>query len=396
KPTAFSQVFEQVFRVGIGLFLGYTLYKGLTTFGLIDQFDAGVKGAAGAAFGGTVGSIAGLLVILVIYIVGKPMITARRRKYDGGERSPWKQILKEILSIAIPITIGAAIMPIMNFIEAPIIMNRLLASGYSGAEATNLYGQIGGLAMPIINLPQVLTMALAMSLVPLISSAHKERDHEKLQYNTVLSVRIAMLIGLPCAIGIAVLAEPIMLLLYKSRFEEAVNVAPTLALLAVGVIFLSVVQTVSGVLQGVGKQMIPVLNLVVGIVIKIAVTWILVGIPALNIKGAAIGTIAAYIVVAYLDLRATKKYTGAVFDLKLTFLRPAAAALIMGAVAWLIYHVIFGGVQGNSIGTLVSIAVAGVVYLVLLFVLKAITREDLVNMPKGDKIIKLMDKLGRK
>lgn len=399
KPTAVSQVIEQLFRVGFGLFLAYTLFKAGDTISLFSQYgkqSGGVGGATGATFGATIGSIAGLVVILLIYGFSKKAINYRIAVHSDGEREDGRVIIRNILLIAVPITIGAAIMPIMNFAEVPIIVNRLTATGWTPDVAKNLYGQIGGLAAPIINLPQVLTMALAMSLVPAISSRFKEGDIAGVRSNTALGMRIALIVGLPCALGIAVLSQPIMLLLFKSRAGEAINVAPTLSILAIGVIFLSVVQTVSGILQGVGKQMVPVKNLCVGIVIKIVLTWVLVGIPSLNIKGAAIGTCVAYLVVAVLDVYGVKKYTGAKFDIMLTYVKPFISSLVMAAVAWLTYYKVLSGGQGDSLKTLLAIFVAAVVYVIMLFVTRSITREDLGNMPGGDKILRLAQMIKRR
>lgn len=399
KPTAVSQIIEQFFRVGFGLFLAYTLFKAGPEMALFSKYgeqSGEAAGAAGATFGATIGSVAGLLMILLIYALSGKAIRYRIAVHAGGDREEGRTIMRNILLIAVPITIGAAIMPIMNFAEVPIIVNRLTATGWEPEVAKNLYGQIGGLATPIINLPQVLTMALAMSLVPSISSHFKEKDMEGLRYNTALGMRISLLIGLPCAFGIAVLSRPIMLLLFPTRAEEAISVAPTLSILAVGVIFLSIVQTVSGILQGVGKQMVPVKNLCVGIVIKVILTWVLVGIPSLNIKGAAIGTCAAYLVVAVLDVYGVKKYTGARFDIMLTYVKPFVSSAVMAVAAWLMYYKVLSGGEGDSVKTLVAIFVAAIIYVAMLFITKSITREDLENMPKGDKILRLVDKIKRR
>ena len=271
RPTAISQIIEQVFRVFFGLFLGYVLFHQAAGTGLFSSYSPGEKGAAGAAFGATIGAVGGLAIILFVYALSKKGLMKRieRNKNDCPEKG--SDILKKILVIAVPITIGACITPIMNMIEAPVVMKGLVGSGVASSTAKNLYGQISGYAIPLINMPQVLTMALAMSRVPLVSAAHRKNDTQELQYNTKLAVRIAMIIGLPCAAGMCILAEPILLLLYSSNWDEAVNVAPTFAILAVGVLFVSIVQTVSGILQGVGKQNIPVINMCIGIVIKIVI-----------------------------------------------------------------------------------------------------------------------------
>lgn len=395
KPTAISQVVEQVFRVFFGLFLGYALYHSAGGSGFLADFSAGEKGAAGAAFGATIGSLGGLAIMFLVYFLSKRGIFRRINHYGTSNvHESDGAILKKILAIAVPITIGAAITPIMNLIEVPVIMKALLNSGWDQDVANNLYGQISGFCTPIINMPQVLTMALAMSLVPLISSAYKRKDADELKYNTSFAIKIAMIIGMPCAIGMAVLAEPILLLLYSSRWNEAVNAAPTFAILAIGVIFVSVVQTVSGILQGVGKQNIPVYNFIIGLVIKVILTYILVGIKSLNIKGAAIATVVTFVVVAVLDVIATKKYTGAKFNIVEVYIKPGISTAVMGVVAWAMYYLIFGGVQGSKLGCLVSITVAGAVYVVMLFVTKTLTREDMESFPGGSKITKVMEKIG--
>lgn len=395
RPTAISQIIEQVLRVFFGLLLGYTLFHG--TIGKnITSYSGGEKGAAGAAFGATIGALGGLAIIFFIYVLSKKGIEGRIARHENNAPESGKEILRKILAIAVPITIGACITPIMNVIEAPVVLKGLIGAGYESDVAKNLYGQISGFAIPLINMPQVLTMALAMSLVPLISSAHKRNDVDSLRMNTSLAVRIAVIIGLPCAVGMAILAEPILLLLYSSRWDEAVNVAPTFAIMSVSVLFVSLVQTVSGILQGVGKQNIPVINMCIGIVIKIVVTYFLVGIPSLNIKGAGIGTLVTYIVVAALDMYATKKYTGAKFDIGLTLIRPLISTVAMGFVAWFVYFVLFGGVQGHKIGCLLAIMAAAFVYCVMLFVTKSITTEELDVIPGGSKIKKLGEKFSRR
>ena len=395
RPTAISQIIEQVFRVFFGLLLGFMLFRETIGEDFVD-YSPGEKGAAGAAFGATVGALGGLAIIFFVYVMSRGAIHKRIERHENNAPESGKEILRKILVIAIPITIGACITPIMNVIEAPVVIRGLSSSGYESEVAKNLYGQISGFAIPLINMPQVLTMALAMSLVPLISAAHKTQDRESLHYNTSLAMRIAIIIGLPCAAGMAILAEPILLLLYSSRWDEAVNIAPTFAIMSVGVLFVSLVQTVSGILQGVGKQNIPVINMCIGIVIKIVVTYFLVSIPSLNIMGAGIGTLITYIVVAVLDVWATLKYTGARINVGLTFVRPLISTACMGVAAWFVYYILFDGEQGNKIGCLMAIMIAALVYVIMLFITKSITTEELENIPGGSKIIRLGNTIRRR
>ena len=400
NPTAVSQVIEQVFRVGFGLSAGLCVLSFRRVIPVVGRADpttaSDVKGAMGAISGATFGSAAGLALVAFIYFKSRPAIHRRMEMHPDTVYEATGDILKKILLIAVPITIGAAVMPIMNMVEVPIINSRLLDAGFTPEEADVLYGTLSGYVMSLINLPQVLTSALAMSLVPMITSVFTQKDTEALHENTVLGMRIATMIGLPCAFGMAVLSHPIMLLLYPTKPQVADNSAACLTILAIGIIFLSIVQTLTAILQGVGKQMVPVINLLIAVVIKIVVTFVLVGIPTLNIRGAAIGTTVAYLAAAVLDIMAVKKYVGVSFPPGLCYLRPALSAGIMAVFARLVFNVltmILGhGIAASGIATMLSIILAACLYAVLLIVTKSCTRDDLLHMPKGNKLAALYDK----
>jgi len=283
-------------------------------------------------------------------------------------------------------------MPIMSAIDVAIVMRRLQHAGFTEAAANSLYGQLTGMAAPLINFPGVLSMSIAMSLVPAIAGAKKRNDIEFMQYNVELGLRTAMLIGLPAAFGLMTLSKPIMLLLYPLQVESAISAAPNLFILAFGIIFLSTVQTLTGVLQGIGKQSIPVVNLLIGSMFKIAITYALTGIPAINVKGAAIGTVTAYIVASALNLMAIEKYTGTKLNMQLTFIKPLISSLCMSAGVFLTYTLIriwFG----NSLAVLTSMMVGVAIYAIMLFVTKSIKSEEIQKLPRGDKLIKLWGKI---
>lgn len=396
KPTAVSQVMEQVFRVIVGLALAYYLFNNAKIDGIFANFNKYGQGAAGGTFGATAGSIAGLLVVVLIYAASKKAIRKRIKQTKDTVRQSAKSIMATMLKIAIPITIGASIMPIMNILDAVIIKNRLVSAGYTSVQATSLYGQLSGFVSPLINFPQVLTAALAMSLVPFISAAWKRKDTYQLTTNTALAVRIALIVGLPCAFGLAVLSKPIMLLLFSYGDEAgAMSAAPTLAVMAFGVIFLSITQTVTGILQGVNKQSVPVKNLAIGVLIKVGLTWVLTGIYVLNVRGAALATVITYAVVSVLDIKATRKYTNVKFDWNLTLARPLIATLVMTAAAFVVYALV-SQIIDLRVACVIAILIAVIVYAVMLFVTKSITREECATMPGGNKLVGIIDRFSRK
>lgn len=384
KPTATSQIVEQFFRVIVGLTLA-TILAGSSL----------QLAAAGASFGATAGAIAGIVAMILIYVKRKKQLMPHMEKNQSPSGDSGFQILVKIFTISIPITIGAAIMPIMNTIDLAIVMRRLQDTGWSADTAVSLYGQLTGMAAPIINFPQVLTQAIAISMVPAIAAAYRQRDMQFLQYNIQLGVRTSMLIGLPCSLGIMTLAEPIMVLLFPMQRASAINAAPCLFVMGFSVIFLSTAQTLSGVLQGLGKQMIPVINLFVGVVVKIVLTYTLTGIHDINVKGAAIGTAAAYAIASILNIIAVKKHTGMKFDVNLTFMKPIGCGLVMCGFVWASYRVALG-ILGNTLSTMIAVSLGVAVYGGMLFITKAITNEELKLLPKGDKLLKLFYKFKRK
>ena len=383
-PTASSQVIEQAFRVVFGLSMAVIL------------LPAGLKfAAAGASAGAAAGGFFGLIGIFAIYMRRRSVIRENCRNSPDGESEAAKSILWKIVVIAVPVTIGAAIMPIMTNIDLAIVVRRLVQSGYSSAEANSLYGQLSGFATPLINLPQVLTQAIAMSLVPAVASAFSAKDQEFLRYNTAFGIRTAMIIGMPCSVGLMVLSKPIMLLLYPAQQASAVNAAESLFILAFGAIFLSLVQTLTGILQGVKRQLIPVINLAIGAGIKVIITYVLTGIPSVNVKGAATGTAAAYITAALLNYRAVRKYTGSRPNFSLTFGRPMLSAAIMGAIVWAIYSGL-SLLTGNTVATMVSVFCGVVVYGFCILRFKGITPDEIKMLPKGAKIVAMLRLDGRK
>lgn len=386
NPTAISQFIEQIFRVAVGLILASVMVaQGLE------------MAAAGATFGATVGSIAGLLIIMLIYALNKKAINyhlrqSRQIHTERRKKEKTMAIVKQILIIAIPITIGASILPLVNFADSAIVTRRLLDGGFTDVEARELWGQLSGYCNTMVGLPQVLTQAVAVAMVPAIAAAYRLRNRAEIDGNINLGMRISMIIGMPCAAGMIALAEPILLLLFSSEAASAISAAPTLMVMCLGVPLMALLQTTNGILQGVNRQVLPMKNLAIGAVAKIILTYVLVAIPSLNIKGAAIGSVFVYGIALILNLRDMKRYTKVKVDFMLTYIKPTAASVIMGICAFASYKILFGALGSNSLATLGAVVVGVIVYAVLILATKAITKEEIGRLPKGGKLVKILDK----
>ena len=382
-PTAISQLIEQLFRAGFALSLAYLL------------LGRGVPIAAGgASFGASAGAIAGTIVIIFIYFRNRKTIAKEINSTQGFEEEDVSRIIKDILYIAIPITIGASIVPIINQIDTVLITKILQQIGYTEAEASARLGQLSGNAQTLINLPQVLSVAMAMSLVPSISDAFTRKDYRSIKNTTNSGIRMTLLIGLPCAIGLLILAHPIIDLLYFSKTAvEKAGTSELLAILSISIVFLTLVQSLTAILQGIGKPMKPVKNLAIGAVIKVVLTYTLVMIPSIEAKGAAISTVITYLVASILNLYDVKKYTGVEISLTNTILRPVISGAIMGVVVKIAY--VYGAmIIGSKLATLVSIGIGAVVYGISLLLIGAVTSEDFEMLPKGKVIAKKLKSIG--
>lgn len=392
KPTAISQVVEQFFRTIVGLGAAFYLFY-VAGDNFIEGYDKYALGASGANLGATAGSIGGLLMILIIYGLANKTIKKKIAKSKHMGVADSKIILKKILVIAVPITIGAAIYPILNLIDSALVMNRLMdGAGFSHEVAKELYGQLSGFVGSLINFPQLLSQSVAVSLVPVIAAAHKLNNRKEMNDNVMLGLRMASIVGFPCAFGLIALSKPILLFLYPVQAESAANAASILAIMSFGLLFLVETLTITGILQGIGKPMIPVLNMVAGVFIKIILTWVLVGIPAINVNGAALGSVGAFIITMFLNFRYLTRKTKVDINKRLAFAKPLVAAFTMGVIVKIFYMLVIKVIPHNSIVTLLGVMVGVVVYVLMIFKTGTIKKEEIVFFPKGDKLLKIVNK----
>ena len=380
SPTAISQIVEQFVRVATGLGLAFIL------------IPRGVElAAAGASFGTSIGPIAGTSILMFIYFRRRKKLEGEFTNDNPHHRESAGKILLKLASIAIPITIGVSILPIMNIVDVTVVMRRLQETGFSPATANALYGQFSGMAGPIINIPQALALSIALSLVPAISAAKSINDTDFLKRNVSLGLRTSVIIGVPCTFGLMALSEQIMLLLYPLQAASATSGASSLFVLSIGILFLAIAQTMAGILQGLGRPSIAVATLFIGVIVKIIATYIFVGIPSLNIVGAAIGSTLAYITIGILNLILVKKMTDTRFDMHLTFTKPIISGIAMSIFVIGSYNVL-SLIVSRNLATAVAVLIGAIVYGLTLILTKGINKNEIKMLPKGDKIVSLLIK----
>lgn len=410
--TALSQITEQVGK----LIASYTLailfvklYPGRPELW-----------AMGTLIGISISEVLGLIVIWLIYKKSRRQLPSYKLEDMVISKKTFRNVGLSLLMIAVPITLGASIMPITGIADT-IFIKRLLQAGYlargfsnevvSGMAETG-FVSLRSYVTPLINMPAVLTLALSMSLVPAIAPMRAARDRRGIRKVGTTGLKLAMLIGAPCAVGLFLIGAPVMALLYtkvrastdywaiKGFIPQILAMAPgkevsvyTLAggimqISAIGVLFLSLVQTLTGVIQGIGKQNVPVMFLLAGGIVKVVSMVVLMKFTKLGILGAAISTVLCYVVAGIGDTAYVIGHADIKLDWIDVFVKPLGSALVMGLFVYLVYNLVYK--MGHPTAAVFAALFAGVaVYAACLWIVKAFNKDDLSFMPARRKLAKI-------
>ncbi|MFW2491194.1 putative polysaccharide biosynthesis protein [Clostridium chromiireducens] len=359
-PSAISQILEQVGRVifGVGLAV-FLLPRGI-------EYSAG-----GAAFGATAGAVMGGSYLYASY-------KKIRKSYKVKKIKSNPEILSTILRIAIPISLGTTVSSIMNLIDSILVPQKLLQAGFTNTQATVLYAQLTGKASVIINIPLTLSIAICTSLIPIIAENFILKKQRELKNKIDASMKMAAVIAIPCTFGLFFLAGPVMKLIFPGKFEGI----EILKYLSLTIPFIIITQTTTAILQGTGNYIKPIVNLLIGCVIKVILTWTLVSMEAFNIYGAVIASFSAYVVVSILNI-ITLKFTLKIgLNLYEILIKPAYASTIMMLFVLFSYNIIYKNTISNGLSCLTSILLGIIVYITLIIVFKVFDMEEIKSRLK--------------
>ncbi|NLB80629.1 MAG: polysaccharide biosynthesis protein [Clostridiaceae bacterium] len=394
-PTAFSEVIEALGKLVIGMLLAWW-FVGISI----------ERAAAGAVAGVTGSTMLGLIFIVIVFVIDK----VKGEKNGNENTRSIRGIIKRLLIISLPITIGASVASLTNVVDMMTIMNRLQSitnvtpefitkyqsiindgvavGGITEDLANKLYGLYSGYAVLLFNLPLTMIVALSTSVLPAISAAITRRDALGAQTITKSVIRITILFALPCTVGLAVLAGPILQLILNNSLAKDL-----LRTISIAIVFVSIVQVTNAVLQAYGKMHIPVINMIIGGIVKIAFNYYFIGIASINIEGAPLGTIACYFVIAMLNLIYIARLTKAKFEKADFIFKPLFSAVGMGVIATFSVNAMLGVGIGEKIAVLPAIAIGAIVYMLLILTTGGITKSDVEMMPAGKRVAETLGKL---
>ncbi len=391
-PTAVSEIAEAIGKFAIGIALGYFA---------ISRGES-IEVAAGYAIAGiTIGVAMGML-----FLIGSKVLYNSRHKNvqpesgDAGVLSTRREILHQMLIIALPITISSVALNLTGIIDTFSIINSM--SLYTAKEiAETAYGNYSTLAVTMAHLPSAFIQPIASSLTPALTASliavktaktEQEKKQKKLASDKVMHscLKFAAIISIPCAIGMSLLSKPILSMLFSNP-ESVKNAAPLLSILSIGVFFTAMLTITTSILQAHKLQKKPIISMFCGIVVKLILNLVLIRNPSVGIYGAPIGTVACYFTMAAVNFFFVIKYVGIQINFVKNFIKPFLATILASMVTIATYWLV-GLRFGDTIATCAAILMTIITYFILLFLLRTFQRSDIIILPKGEKLYQFLSR----
>ncbi len=377
-PTAVSQTIEAITKVAVGV--GLAVY-------ILQRYDSSEWAAVGAITGVSVSALLGT-IYLTIY-----KLNQKRKDRAVGEEDPTsasrKELLITLLKFAVPITIGSCFLSLLDLVDGGVLMNQLQrTAGFTELQAKDMQALLGH-ARKFYDLPGAFVIPISTSLLPVLSGAVASKDCETADRISSASLRVTLLISIPASVGMCLFAEPICGLLLAGSPSAAAGTAPLLAMLSVAIAFNSTLYVTNAILQSFGRPTLPVINMAIGGVVKITLSYILTGMPEVNVMGSAISTVVSYCLIMVLNFIAIRRCQPNLDSIVKTALPLIFSAAIMGGVSYAAYWGMCFFLPPR-LAVLPAILLAIVVYAVSAVLCRAVTYDDVVMLPKGETLARLL------
>jgi len=357
-PTALTQSLEQLIRCVAGFLIAYMLLpKGIE------------YAAAGASLGVVTGELAGFVSILLIYVRNRPVVPS---VFKVLRFESFYSIAVRVFNLAFPVSLTRLASTTLLWIDAVLIPKRLLSNGMGMSEATSSYGQFVGISQSLLFAPAIITLSLATALLPAISGALAVKNFTTVRMRCEDAVRITLIAAMPSTVVYVFLSEELCGLIFG--YPKA---GTSLSILALGGPFLYLVQTTTGILQGLGKASRPFINMAVASLFKITGIYYLTGVPQFGVQGTAAALAVYYMIMALLNLADVRKYTGLEIRLPKLLFKPLFAAAVMSIVILLSKSYLFACTHSESLATMGTVLGGMFIYVLILILSGGISIKDL-------------------
>lgn len=384
-PTAVSQMIEAVCKLTLGVLMGrYAVSMGMENH----------VAAAYAITGVTIGVAAGMLFLCISKLTFRATVYDAEYVLPAGEPIPepraTKTLLRQLIVLSVPIMISSSVMSFTSMLDSMIVSDRLHSLGYVESEIAAKLGNYKTLAVSLFNLPPALIYPISYSIVPLLAAANAKDGPERVRTIVQSSYKVAALIALPCSLGLSVLSKPILCLLFDEASAD--RAAPLLSLLSLSIFFIGMLAISNAVLQAHKKERLPIVSMLVGSVVKLAVSFVLVGNRNVEMFGAPIGTFMCYFAIVMVDLYFVAKHVHYIPSVKHVLVLPLISAVLCALAAGGFYYLL-SLVLSGKIACILAILGAGVVYMFAVFLLGAVDEQDIMLLPKGEKLARFLRRI---
>ena len=385
-PTAISQLLEQFFHVVVGLIAALGFMKIYAD----SEFQV-AYGAAGGTFGTLIGAIISLLFLGAIFFMYYPVLKRRFRKDSGAGIEDYQTLLKLVLLTIFPIILNQTLYSVSGTLDSVLLNSVLDSKGYSEEARLIVWGRYSSKYRLLANLPLSIASAIGVAVVPNIVRAYTERNERLLHEKTAQAVKFNMMIAIPCAFGLAVLAKPIMQVL----FNDTTEMTPMLMQLgALAIVLYAYSTTTSNILQGLSMMRYPVIHAGVGIVIYVIVDYILLSFFDMSVYALIVGHTLFPLIVSVLNWLRIQRETGYEQEIIKTFVMPTVCSAVMAVITYFSYLGIRTMTKSVLISLVGAIFFAVLVYFVLMIATKTLNEKELYDLPMGGRIVRLAKELG--
>lgn len=391
-PTAISQIVEQIILVITSLiFASVAFQKGSLYDSLMmsDQYGP-AQGAAGATLGCGIGAIAGLIFLIMVYTASKGNMKSAMRKDVTRANEDYASIFRVLLMTIIPVIVSSVAYNVCGVLDQSIYNHYMLANGLEELKTYN-WGVYSGKYKVLTNLPIALASAMCSAIVPSLAGSFANNDIAGARSKVSSAIRATMMVTIPSAVGLAVLGKPVVDMLFSGEVDLA---GQMLLFGTLSIIFYALSTLGNGILQGIGKMYVPIINAAISLVIHLLSLWAMLYFMKLDIMAVVFSNIIFSLVMFVLNHLAIRKYIGYKQELIKTFIIPLLVSAVMGGVAFGVYHLfrLFLPVTASCI---IAIVVAVIIYFIGMVLLKGFRESELARIPLiGKPMILLLQRFG--
>ena len=395
-PSAISQIIEQIVNAIISVWAAYVLFGYGSRIGAVlgdKEHYAAAYGAAGGTLGTNLGSVFALAFMIFVFAVYLRVFKRQMKRDHSVKVESFTYIMRILLITIFPVLLSTTIYNISGIIDQGIFKNVALLQGYSEHDVDVWWGVFSGKYKLMINVPISIASAMAASSVPTLTASFTEQNMEGVRNQINAAMRFVMVISFPCAVGLAVLATPIFTLLFPSTLATVDLATYMMWIGGIAVVFYSMSTLSNGLLQGINRMKVPVINAVISLVAHVIILIVLMLFFRLNIYAVVIANTFFAFLMCILNARALQRYSGYKQEYVKTFIIPALCSAIMGVAAYFSYRGLYMLVKNNTISFFVAFVFAVLVYAVTLLLFKGLTEEEILKFPKGAFIVRIAKKL---